>query len=267
MQDNYINSNGLLYLIQRIKTVLADKVDKQTGYSLIADTEILRLSQLVNYDDTEVQNTLTTLAGKVDALEKGAYDDTELRTAITEIQEDLEALAGANANVIEIIKVNGTALTPDATKAVDITIPTKVSDLTNDANYLTAVPDEYITSDDIASDYLTKVTAANTYATLNDTYNKTEIDNRLKGGVHAKGSVATYADLPLDAQHGDMYNIIAADADHGIKAGDNVVYIIDDEDIGTWDNYGGIIDTSSLVAKSDAMTNEQIEQIWTEIMG
>ena len=32
--------------------------------------------------------------------------------------------AGAQVNVIEVIKVNGTALTPDANKAVDITVPT-----------------------------------------------------------------------------------------------------------------------------------------------
>lgn len=42
--------------------------------------------------------------------------------------------AGAEANVIETVKVNGTALTPDAQKAVDVTVPTKVSDLTNDGD-------------------------------------------------------------------------------------------------------------------------------------
>lgn len=35
-------------------------------------------------------------------------------------------------NVIETVKVNGSALTPDANKAVDVTVPTKTSDLTND---------------------------------------------------------------------------------------------------------------------------------------
>lgn len=70
--------------------------------------------------------------------------------------------AGAQVNVIESVKVNGTALTPDANKAVDvsvpllgvsvngngvtpdastkvadITVPTKVSDLANDSKYQT----------------------------------------------------------------------------------------------------------------------------------
>jgi hypothetical protein len=30
---------------------------------------------------------------------------------------------GAQVNILEVIKVNGTALTPDANKTVDITIP------------------------------------------------------------------------------------------------------------------------------------------------
>lgn len=46
------------------------------------------------------------------------------------------APSNAQANVIETVKVNGTALTPNS-KAVDVTVPTKVSQLTNDAGYKT----------------------------------------------------------------------------------------------------------------------------------
>lgn len=41
------------------------------------------------------------------------------------------------ANVIESISVNGSPQTPDANKNVDITVPTKVSDLTNDSGFIT----------------------------------------------------------------------------------------------------------------------------------
>ena len=44
---------------------------------------------------------------------------------------------GAQANVIETIAVNGSNLTPTS-KKVDITVPTAVSDLTNDSGYQTA---------------------------------------------------------------------------------------------------------------------------------
>lgn len=55
---------------------------------------------------------------------------------------DLDALSdrvdeivaeGGEPNVIETVKVNGTALTP-VSKAVDVTVPTKTSDLTNDGD-------------------------------------------------------------------------------------------------------------------------------------
>ena len=49
------------------------------------------------------------------------------------------------------------------------------------------------------------------------------------------GSVATYDDLPDDAEQGDVYNIEAANPDHGILAGDNVAWN------GTaWDRMAGV---------------------------
>ena len=48
----------------------------------------------------------------------------------TEDKKKLDNIeAGAQANVIESVKVNGAALTPSA-KAVDIAVPTKVSQIT-----------------------------------------------------------------------------------------------------------------------------------------
>lgn len=58
-------------------------------------------------------------------------------------QVDLDALdtkvdgiiaEGGEPNVIEAVKVNGTALVPDAQKAVNVTVPTSTSDLTNDGD-------------------------------------------------------------------------------------------------------------------------------------
>lgn len=50
------------------------------------------------------------------------------------------APSNAQANVIETVKVNGAALTPNA-KAVDVTVPTKVSQLTNDTGFITSYKD------------------------------------------------------------------------------------------------------------------------------
>lgn len=51
--------------------------------------------------------------------------------------------SGAQVNVIESVKVNGTKVEPSS-KAVDISVPTKVSQLTNDSGYQSATSVESI---------------------------------------------------------------------------------------------------------------------------
>ena len=52
---------------------------------------------------------------------------------------------GYQANVIETVKVNGTALTPSS-KAVNISVPTKVSDLSNDSGFISGITSSMVTS-------------------------------------------------------------------------------------------------------------------------
>lgn len=60
------------------------------------------------------------------------------QTSVTELTTRVKSLedVGAQANVIEKVKVNGTEQTV-TDKAVDITVPTKVSDLSNDSKFQT----------------------------------------------------------------------------------------------------------------------------------
>lgn len=100
---------------------------------------------------------------------------------------------GAQVNVIETVKVNGKALTPDSSKAVDVTVPTDNKDLINGAGYQTA----------------------------------TDVDNAIKAAavsaMEYKGSVDTAAQLPSSGQKtGDTYNIVAA-SEYG-DAGMNVAW-------------------------------------------
>ena len=48
-----------------------------------------------------------------------------------------DVASGAQVNVIKTVKVNNTALTP-LSKAVNITVPTKTSDITNDSGFITS---------------------------------------------------------------------------------------------------------------------------------
>lgn len=77
----------------------------------------------------------TALGGKVD-VESGKGLSTNDYTS--EEKSKLSGIAsGAQANVIESVKVNGTKVEPSL-KAVDISVPTKVSQLTNDSGFQNA---------------------------------------------------------------------------------------------------------------------------------
>lgn len=79
--------------------------------------------------------------------------------------DSAHAPSNAQENVIESIKVNGTAQAI-ASKAVNITVPTKTSDLTHDSGFL------------VASDIANKADKATTLAGygITDAYTKTEVD-------------------------------------------------------------------------------------------
>ena len=79
---------------------------------------------------TEVNTALSNKVDKVSGKGLSTNDYT------TDEKNKLGGIAsGAQVNVIETVKVNGTALTPSS-KAVNVTVPTKTSDLTNDSNFV-----------------------------------------------------------------------------------------------------------------------------------
>lgn len=91
MAFEHLGRTGTLWLMNKIKSVLATKVDKVEGKGLST-------------------NDFTTAL-------KASYD-----SAVT----DVAALKkqGGEPNKINTVSVNGTALTPDSNKKVDITVPT-----------------------------------------------------------------------------------------------------------------------------------------------
>ncbi len=81
------------------------------------------------YDPTKTSN--------LDALKKLGQRQKAYTDAVAARVKKLED-TGSQANKIESIKVNGTAQTIAADKSVDIAVPTKVSQLTNDSAYQTS---------------------------------------------------------------------------------------------------------------------------------
>lgn len=117
MADKYMNQTGLSYFWGRIKALFATKAEFTEGLALKVDKVSGKELSTNDYTTTE-KNKLGGIA------------------------------TGAQVNVIEIVAVNNTNLTP-ASKRVNITVPTKVSGLTNDSNYQTQMQVEAIVASSI----------------------------------------------------------------------------------------------------------------------
>ena len=90
-------------------------------------------------------------------------------------------------------------------------------------------------------------TISTTYAKKADVYTKEEVDGKVSGAYHFRGSVDTVAELPVtDVAEGDVYNIGSS------LDGDNYAAHIDDEGNVVWDKLGGTLDLSGYLTKSDA---------------
>lgn len=80
------------------------------------------------------QQLKVKLAGKVDVVSGKGLSTNDYTTTEKNKLSNIEA--GAEVNVIETVKVNNQALTPSS-KAVNVEVPTKTSDLTNDSGFIT----------------------------------------------------------------------------------------------------------------------------------
>ena len=105
--ETYTETNVISYINKKAEETLAAA---QGGSSETAASVKLQLDNYKSENDTKVNANAT---------------------AIETINEKLNTIdADADVNVIEKVKVNGTALTIDAEKAVDITVPTALTELT-----------------------------------------------------------------------------------------------------------------------------------------
>lgn len=179
---------------------------------------------------------LSTFADEIKARYAKATDLTAVSDRVKALED-----AGAQANVLEAVKVNGTAQAITE-KAVDITVPTKASELTNDAKYQTEE----------------QVVAAIT-AKVSSTYK-------------AGGSV-TFAELPelKEENLGLVVNVTekftstadfveGADTEH--PAGTNVAVVKVGEDY-KYDALAGFVDLSGYIKASEieAITSSEVSAL------
>ena len=137
------------YICERTEYAITNTFRTTNGLGSSAEAISLVLQEAV--DDLssltgEVGALASAVNGKVDKVEGMGLSSNDYTDADKEDVDAIDGLAdrvtnleehGGEANVIEIVKRNGTAL-PVVGKAVDVTVPTNVGELTNDSGYQNA---------------------------------------------------------------------------------------------------------------------------------
>lgn len=118
-------------------------------------------------------------------------------TQFTKLQ-DIEA--GADVNVIESISVNNSALTPDVNKNINITVPTALSDLTNDV----AVTDVKIGNTSIVTNHIATIPEVTSNSSGLMTATMANKLNDIEAGAQVNSITGVKGDAEANYRTGDI---------------------------------------------------------------
>ena len=245
MADTYLNYTGLDYYHNRLTTLFATAADLQTLADEVDDIiaeggepnviETVKVNGTALVPDANKAVNVTVPTATSDLTNDGDGSDSNSPFAT-------QAYVAANGGKIDVIKVNGTAQTI-TNKAVDITVPTATSDLTNDSGFQTA--------NDVSGAITTALAnSGDPYQTASDV--SSAISSAVASAYIYKGSVATVADLPASGNTvGDVYDVQSTGVNYAWNGS-------------AWDALGSYVDTSTLWAKSEltAITTAQIDALF-----
>lgn len=196
--ENYYNKTEVytkseVYTKGEADQAIADKISEVNGGESAGEVlgQLNAYKKTVNMEvwgdeagagDENGNSRIDNLASKVDALEK----------------------VGSQANVIEVVKVNGTAL-PVTDKTVDVTVPVKFSDLTDDSGF-----DARITAAKTQADKGVSDAAAADAKAVTNAGEIAKHETRIGNLETAKGDHETriIALENADSQHASEYNAL-----------------------------------------------------------
>ena len=168
-----------------MNTELAKKVDKVDGKSLIDDTEIARLADVKNYDDTEVRGLIN---GKADANHVHSYNDLTDKPEIPSI-EGLATTNYVDGKVADLVA--------SAPETLD-TLKELADALGNDADFATTITTSI--GNKVDKEEGKSLVADTEIAKIHEHANKEELD-KIQVGDKAKWD----AKADADHNHDDVY--------------------------------------------------------------
>lgn len=231
----YCKINNSSFKNCRVTDILIDDYDGDSEfYNCIINSCVIKRIGRVSFSNLQYCTFAASL-GDYAKIENSIIDDVIYNIAV--IKDSKPTEAGFELNIVNPI-VPGNAPSCEAVKtALQLKADkTQLSDLATKTELSSKADKTQL------NNYVTTATANTTYA------KKSDITNIYK----FKGTKTNYADLPTTNRvTGDVWNITNADAEHGIKAGDNVAWN------GTaWDNLSGTVDLSAYATTTttDAMS-------------
>lgn len=242
MSDKYVNETGL--------TVVRDWANGKFALDADLDTLSDRVDEIIA--EGGEPNVIETVKVNNTALTPDAQKavNVEVPTSTSDLSNNgdgsdssspfaTQAYVAANGGKIDTISVNNTPQTI-TNKNVNITVPTKVSDITNDSGFQTAT--------DVAT---TLANSGDPYQTESDV--DSAISTAITSAYKYKGSVATYQDLPASGNTtGDVWDVQTD--------GMNYAWT------GTgWDALGQYVDTSVLWTSTAGQSNSLVAMTTAEI--
>ena len=231
----YCKINNSAFESCTVSNILIDDYEGDSSFrNCSINSCVIKNIGLVSFSN--LQNcTFATSLGNYAKIENSIIDDVIYNRAVIKNSKPTEV--GFESNIITPT-ISGNAPSCEAVKdALQLKADkTQLNSL--------ATKTELNSKADVSAlnNYLTKTDAGTTYA------KKSDITNIYK----FKGTKTNYADLPTTNRvTGDVWNITNANAEYGIKAGDNVAWNGD-----AWDNLSGTVDLSAYATTTttDAMS-------------
>lgn len=255
----FLDIAGTTYLWSKIKERFVEKVEGK-GLSTNDFTNDLKTKLLNagtssfsgNYNDLTNKPTIPKVTNDLTNELKANYDKAYTHSTSS------HAPVGAQANVIETIKRNGVALTP-TTKAVDINVPTKVSELTNDSGFLNSIPSEYVTDSEMTAKGYQTATQVNTAITGKGYQTAAQVQSAINSALSGITGIdfQVVTTLPASGVKGTIYLKSHGGSSDNIY--DEFIWVNSKyEKIGTTD-----VDLSGYMQTKDAVeiTNAEIDAI------
>lgn len=255
-QPDYLDVNGARHLVQELKKYIQDIMNGKIDISQYATKD--ELSSAVSSIDLSgyaLKGEIPSLDGYAKTTDIPSIEGLATKTYV---DENIANVATSGDIDLSNYVTKDTVYTKEQTDALIPSVPSKVSQLENDSNYLSSIPEEYVTDTELnAKGYLTShqdlsayalkteiptvpsldgyatteyvnnavsnipTTDLSNYYTKNETYSKTEVDTLVaNSGGSSSGGETTEPTTPTpDPTPTETYNVTIESSTNEIRVG------------------------------------------------